>query len=332
MENENHSLVSIGVPVFNGEDGLASVLDSLLGQDYSNLEIIISDNASTDTTPEICEKYVQKDSKVTYSHSRENLGAIMNYNRVFELSHGKYFMLAAHDDQRELSFVSACVEKMERCPEAALCQAHTASFLEGRKEVLCVSNLDSFEGVTGLVERYRETLKYFPAVAIYGLYRLAVMRKTRMFQKLLAGDLAFIQELSIYGEFVQVPEVLFYYFGREKWNTVHQDYLTIFGKDRKPWWYWPFVVLFISHWKRVSCAVVPFGVRLRLWAELIKYHIGYVALKVLIKVVGRFCPDRWRVKLGCAIYWRWMGGPNLQSSCEELFLERVIKPRLGWWT
>ena len=331
MENKNQPLVSIGVPVFNGEKGLAHALDSLLKQDYPNLEIIISDNASTDTTPEICEKYARKDSRVKYCRSEKNLGVAWNFNRVFELSSGKYFMWAAHDDQREPSFVSSCIEKMELSPDAVLCQAHTAMFMEGREEMLFVAHLDSFEDLTGLVERYRETLKRFPATAMYGLYRSSAMHKTRMFQKCIATDQAFIQELSIHGEFVQVPRILFKYIVRKKWHTVHQDYRTFFGNGTKPWWYLPFVVLFCDCWKRVACAPIPFSIKLHLWNVLIKNEVGQVALKILIKVIGPLCPQRWKEKLGCAIYWRWMYNPNVKVGCENLFLEREIKPRLGWW-
>lgn len=331
MENEKQPLVNIGVPVFNGEKGLVRALDSLLKQDYSNLEIIISDNASTDATSEICQKYAREDYRVKYYRAEENLGVIWNFNRVFELSSGKYFMWTAHDDYREPSFVSACVEKMEQCPDAVLCQAYTAMFIEGRKEMLCVANLNSFEGITGLVQRYRETLKRFPTTAIYGLYRSSAMRKTQIYQKVIATDLAFIQELSIYGEFVQVPKALFNYFGRGKWNTVHQDYRAFFGKERKPWWYLPFVVLFFSHWKRVACASIPFSTKLHLWSILLEHETTQLAVKVLIKAFGALCPKKWKERLGCAIYWRWMHNPNVKVRYEDLFLERVIKPKLGWW-
>ena len=127
-------------------------------------------------------------------------------------------MWAAHDDLRKPSFVRACVKRMEQCTEAVLCQSYTATFIEGKKERLSVASLESFEDKTGLVERYRETLKRFPAIAIYGLYRSSALRKTAMFQKVIATDMALIQELSIHGNFVQVPKVLFSYFGREKWN------------------------------------------------------------------------------------------------------------------
>lgn len=331
MEDRNQPLVSIGVPVFNGEKKLACALDSLLGQDYQNLEVIISDNASTDATPEICASYAQKDSRIRYYRSEKNLGAIWNFNRVFKLSGGKYFMWAAHDDQRNPSYVSACVKKMEQCPDAVLCQTHTAYFIEGREEMLCVACLDSFENITGLFRRYRETLKRFPATAIYGLYRSSAMRKVQMLQKSIATELALIQELSIHGEFVQVPKMFFSYFGREKWNTVHQDYQLYFGKEKKPWWYLPFIILFCNHWKRVARAPISFFIKLRLWGVLLEYEIGQVALKILIKTVGPICPRKWKEKLGYAIYWRWMHNPNINVVCADLFSQRAIKPKLGWW-
>ncbi len=332
MMSENLPLVSIGVPVYNGEKGLACALGSLLKQDYSNLEIIISDNASTDSTPAICQEYVLKDSRIKYSRVEKNLGANWNFNRVAELASGKYFMWTAHDDLREPSFVSACVEKMEKNPEAVICQSHVAMFIEGSEEMLCIAHLDSFDGVTGIVARYRETLKHYPATIVYGLYRRSALHKTQMFQKCTASDLALIQELSIQGEFIQIPRVLFKYFGRKKWNTVHQDYNVYFGKDRKPWWYLPFVALFCNHWQRVARASIPFSIKLRLWGVLLEHETGQVALKVLIKAAGKLCPERWKETLGCKIYWRWMHSPNAKVGCEDLYLERVIKPRLGWWS
>ena len=83
MKNEKFPLVSIGLPVFNGEKSLAQALDALLDQDYSNLEVIISDNGSTDRTSEICEEFLLKDSRIKYYRSSKNLGSNWNFNRVF---------------------------------------------------------------------------------------------------------------------------------------------------------------------------------------------------------------------------------------------------------
>ena len=331
MQNVNMPLVSIGVPVYNGEKTLSEALSSLLAQDYKNLEIIISDNGSTDDTPKICKEFANKDKRVTYYRSDENLGSSWNFNRVFDLSNGKYFMWAAHDDFRKKPFVSECVKQMESSPSAALCQTHTTTYIVGHKEIICVANLDSFKKDSGLVERYRETLKHFPATAIYGLYRSSLMKKTRMFEKVIATDLAFTQELSIYGSFIQVPEAYFDYNIREKWNTIHQDYKLFLGKERKPFWYLPFIVLFINHWSRIVSASIPLYVKLLLLLVLVEHQVKYILLKILIKFSGRLCPSRWREKLGTAIYWRWMHIPNLEVRNTVLFHKRVIKPTLGWW-
>ena len=332
MVNKNQPLVSIGVPVFNGEKGLAVALDSLIAQDYPNLEIIISDNASTDATSKICEEYVGKDGRIKYNRLEENIGSALNFNQVFERSSGKYFMWAAHDDQHNKSFVTECVEKMIRFPNAVACHAQTEMYLrkEERMEMICLTHLDSFEGVTKLVERYRETRKHVPIDIIYGLFCSSAMRRTQMLKKTLSCDSVFIQELSIYGEFIQVRKTLFNYFAKEKWNTIDQDCLAILGK-KKSWWLLPFVVVFYNNWKRVACASIPLSTKFRLWGVLIEHETGQLALKILIKVAGRLCPGRWKERLGCAIYWRWMHSPNMSVGVEEIFLERIIKPRLGWW-
>ena len=82
-------LVSIGMPVYNGERYLEKSLVALLDQDYGNFELIISDNASTDRTPEICRAFVAKDGRVSYSRNDTNIGAVKNFNRAFELSSGR---------------------------------------------------------------------------------------------------------------------------------------------------------------------------------------------------------------------------------------------------
>lgn len=331
MNTENQPLVSIGVPVFNGEKGLSTALDSLVEQDYTNLEIIISDNCSTDTTAEICEKYARNDPRIKYSRLEKNVGAILNFNRVFELSSGEYFMWAAHDDSRNKFFVSECVEKMELCPEAAACHIQTETFVEGEEKILYIAHLDSFEGVVGLVDRYRETIKHLPRFIFYGFFRSSMLNKTQMLSRIFSFEMAFIQELSIYGDFVQIRKTLFHYIGMKKWKTLDQEYRIVFGSGKKPRLYSAFILLFFSHWKRIGASPIPFSTKLRLWAILIEHQIRQAAIKSIVLIAGRLCPEKWKLKLGCKIYWNWMHSPNIQVCYDEMFLERVIKPSLGWW-
>jgi glycosyltransferase involved in cell wall biosynthesis len=88
-------LVSIGMPVYNGENFLRLALSSLLAQDYPHFELIISDNASDDGTEEICREYQAHDRRIRYLRHRENRGSPWNFAFV---ARGDYFMWAAHDD------------------------------------------------------------------------------------------------------------------------------------------------------------------------------------------------------------------------------------------
>src|ERR1041384_1243374 len=101
------------MPVYNGERDLWRALDCLLAQDYDNFEIIISDNASTDRTRQICEDYAARDARIKLSFNATNIGIIANFERVLEIANGKYFMWAAHDDLWSNTFVRSMVEELE---------------------------------------------------------------------------------------------------------------------------------------------------------------------------------------------------------------------------
>jgi len=112
--------VSIGVPVYNGESYLACALDSMLGQTYGDFELIISDNASTDRTPEICRQYAARDPRVRYLREEQNRGLAWNFNRVVEVSRGDYFKWAAYDDVCAPSFLARTVEVLDNDPHVIL--------------------------------------------------------------------------------------------------------------------------------------------------------------------------------------------------------------------
>ncbi|MCT7961886.1 glycosyltransferase family 2 protein [Laspinema sp. D1] len=90
--------VSIGMPVYNGEPFIREALDSLLAQTFTDFELIISDNASTDGTEAICQEYAAKDKRIRYIRQTENRGAAANFQFVLDEAVGEYFMWAAHDD------------------------------------------------------------------------------------------------------------------------------------------------------------------------------------------------------------------------------------------
>src|SRR5436190_16408814 len=101
--------VSIGLPVYNGEKYLPGTLDSLLSQDHEDLELIISNNASTDRTEEICREAAARDPRVRYYRNGTNIGATPNWHRVLALARGEFFKWAMHDDECETSMVRRCL-------------------------------------------------------------------------------------------------------------------------------------------------------------------------------------------------------------------------------
>ena len=323
-------LVSIGLPVFNGELGLARALDTLIEQDYENLEIIISDNGSTDSTEIICKRYLYRDLRVKYYRSETNHGASWNFNRVFTLSSGKYFMWASHDDDRQPSFVRTCVEKLEERPDAVLCHAQTGVYIQHQEQLLYTVSLNSFEDKLTLLSRYRETLRNFPACALYGVYRSEAMRRTKLFRKTIATDIAFAQELSIYGTFIQVPNLLFNYRARPTWNSLNDDYRFFVNHDRKPWLYVPRVVLFLDHWRRINDTDLSMLSKTSLRSTLILDQVRQIFLRILVSFLGKLCPRRWRVRVGIEIYRLSFGSSNIVVANRDLFFKRVVEPQLRW--
>lgn len=112
--------VSIGIPVYNGENFIGHALDDLLAQTFQDFELIISDNASTDATPKICASYLKRDNRVKYFRNERNRGGPANFTRVLDLATGRYFMWAACDDRWLPEFVSTLLDELETHPDAGL--------------------------------------------------------------------------------------------------------------------------------------------------------------------------------------------------------------------
>jgi glycosyltransferase involved in cell wall biosynthesis len=116
--------VTIGLPVRNGERFLERAIDSVLGQTFDDLEPVISDNASTDRTQEICASYASRDPRVRVFRNDPDIGVLRNFNRLVELARGEYFRWLGVDDWLELDYVSECVAALDANPH---CIAVTTS-------------------------------------------------------------------------------------------------------------------------------------------------------------------------------------------------------------
>ncbi len=113
MDKNNNPLVTVGIPVFNGEKFIKRRLDSIQNQTYQNFQILISDNGSSDLTSKICEEYQKKDNKIKYHRQQKNLGYVKNFNYLIKNAQTKYFVIAAVDDLWEPSFLEENIKILE---------------------------------------------------------------------------------------------------------------------------------------------------------------------------------------------------------------------------
>lgn len=208
MNNRPH--VSIGLPVYNGEKYLKQALLSILSQSYTDFELIISDNASTDRTQAICQAYAAKDPRIRYYFNEKNLGAAPNHNRVFELASGEYFKWAGYDDIITADFLQRCVEVLDLKPEVVLCMPKT-SFIDEHGNYIGDQPIKIDISLTSPHERFGNLVqKLEVGDFIYGLMRSDAIRKTSLHGSYPSADLVFETELALYGQFYIIPESLFF--------------------------------------------------------------------------------------------------------------------------
>ena len=205
-------IISIGMPVFNGEKYLEKALDSILSQTYQDFELIISDNASTDRTQEICLEYKTKDDRIRYYRNERNLGAPINYNRVFELSCGDFFKWAACDDVIAPDFLRKCVEVLQKHPSFILCHSKIGIIDENgslvgncdHRTMTRISSKKSHERFGDLISIRN------PCFALFGVLRASEFRKTQLHGSYIGADRNLLAEIGLLGRIFEIPEHLFF--------------------------------------------------------------------------------------------------------------------------
>ena len=220
--------LTIGVPVYNGEDYIAEAITSHLEQDFTDFELIVSDNCSDDSTPEIVKEFIEADSRVTYSRNTENVGGPANFNRLFRLGQGELFRWAAADDRIEPGYLSKVVALMDDDPAVAI--GHSEALLIDPTSEPMLKMDRGYLGGDGFLEairltpppgdeRFRSPKPHnrIDAVInnnhrnfyIFGIMRRNLMMQTRLHGLFYGGDRTLLVEMAMRGTFRKVPEQLF---------------------------------------------------------------------------------------------------------------------------
>lgn len=206
---ERRPRVSIGLPVFNGERYLEQALRGILAQTLQDFELIISDNASTDRTQEICRSFAAGDRRIRYSRNDRNIGGGNNFNRTFLLSAGEYFFWCTYDDKVGPFYAARCVEILDAHPEVVLCYSRIAE-MDADGNAIGVEDAHDARSPAAF-RRFRKLAAIeHSCQAIYGMARAEAMRKTLLWLNHTDSDRTYLAELSLHGQFYQIQEPLFY--------------------------------------------------------------------------------------------------------------------------
>jgi glycosyltransferase involved in cell wall biosynthesis len=220
--------LSIGIPVYNGEKFIDELLMNLQAQTFKNFEILICDNASNDSTQEICKKHARQDSRIHYYRNDVNIGASANFDKVFSLSRAEFFKWAACDDLLESTYLEKCLKILRENTDVV--GAHSLPlYVNARCEPFSFdpgNNLyiDSSTGAKLTVDpiaggesrfpviRFIDTLFSTMCLKIYGVFRRKALECSRFSvcrPKISAADKAILLEMALLGRFVHVNEKLF---------------------------------------------------------------------------------------------------------------------------
>jgi glycosyltransferase involved in cell wall biosynthesis len=220
MASTSMPRVTIGLPVYNGAKLVRRAIDSVLQQTAGDLELLISDNCSTDETEEVCRSYAARDPRVVYSKTERNLGAAGNYTRCATLARGEFFKWISHDDWMAPHFIERCLPIAESSSEIiTVAPIVDVVDTEGKR----VQSVSSYTGrsqwSTNRLEQYRQMMDELAYCEThsdglmmiayeYGFHRSSLLRKTRLVMPFISSDYVLAAELALSGRLVMLDAAL----------------------------------------------------------------------------------------------------------------------------
>jgi glycosyltransferase involved in cell wall biosynthesis len=202
-------LVTIGLPLYNTAKIMEASLQDLLGQTFTDFELVISDNASSDETGSMCQALAERDPRVRYFRQETNVGIVENQNAVFRLARGKYFKWASANDRCDKQLLAECVNVLEQHSDVVLCFPRTR-IIDSDDQVVrdCEEDLHLMDGAAS--SRFVKLLDRMALNnAFNGVFRADILKCALPMAPDLGSDLSMMAALTLYGKFYELPEFLF---------------------------------------------------------------------------------------------------------------------------
>ena len=203
--------VSIGLPVYNGENFLAEAVESVINQSFTDWEMIISDNASTDGTEKLCRTYAAQDSRIRYFRHPENLGAAPNFNYTVAEANGEFFQWLAHDDYLAAEWLEHCVTELDADPEVQLVYGQELGVNDNDEIIGKRPYLQPNARATARERMYAILSNDRGSPAVFGLMRREVLGRTDLIGSYDASDQVLLVDMAMQGKIIELPGWMYYH-------------------------------------------------------------------------------------------------------------------------
>ena len=218
ISDKSTPIVSIGIPVRNGEELLEKAIKSALSQTLKNFEIIISDNASIDSTQQICKKYKNIDSRISYFHQKKSVNWLVNFNFVLKKAKGKYFVWLAADDFWESTFLEKNIKILNSNENivGSISDVRLVGKITKNLKRMVTNDRgvqEKFQYVIPLKGKYDEKvkklLKFGWVANLYSVFRTDILRKSMIEERPFASaDFIIILNVLKYGDLEVLDEFI----------------------------------------------------------------------------------------------------------------------------
>jgi glycosyltransferase involved in cell wall biosynthesis len=222
--------VTIGMPVRNVARYVEEAIESVRSQTFDDWELVISDNSSTDETPEICERFARDDPRIRLIRQRVNIGAEPNFNAVAAEARGIYFKWWGGDDLCEPPFLEHSVETLAGNDDAVLAYQHPIIIDENGNrlgDAPLAAPVDSplaSERLRALLENMHQSGGWLASIYSFCLMKTAALRRAGPIGTYFASDNVFIVRMGLLGRFVtSSPRDLVLRVHSESWGQMFGD-------------------------------------------------------------------------------------------------------------
>jgi glycosyltransferase involved in cell wall biosynthesis len=276
-------LVSMGMPVFNGANFVSEAIECALSQTFSDWELIICDNCSTDRTVNICREFATHDSRIHIYQNVRNMGVNFNFNEVFRLSRGRYFKWITHDDLFSPEFIESCIRELEKDERVILAFPKISyinadgRLLPRRTAELSVLGPTAESRINRLMALETQGTDIF--WSLYGLIRRDILEQTGLMGLYSGGDQVLLLEIALRGCLKQIARELFFRREHPAAATLRRNWT---ARDRAKFAYadddrrlvFPYCRMLKEHLRCILKSPIPFRDRSRCTTAVLKRFLS----------------------------------------------------------